>query len=156
MKKLYFVLALFISISCFGQGSGLVISQVFGGHPGVANFAFKRKYVELFNRSNQPINLSGYALQIRYIATIISYNSWTSKPLPAVTIAPGQYFLIYGPNELLSSSSFLPGDFYIDDTEWMDMDLGSVAITSTTATIPNDNVANNIIDLVTWGNAVFF
>jgi hypothetical protein len=69
-------------------GSGIVISQVYGGG-GNSGAPFQNDFIELHNRSSQTINLSGWSVQ--YASA--SGTSWQVTPLSG-TIAPGGYFLV--------------------------------------------------------------
>lgn len=69
--------------------ANVVISQVYGGG-GNAGALWTHDFVELFNRSADPVNLSGWSLQ--YASA--TGTTWQKTDLPAVTLAPGQYFLI--------------------------------------------------------------
>ncbi len=71
--------------------SDLVISQVFGGG-GNANAPYTHDFVELMNRGASPVSLAGKAIQ--YAAAGSNFNGATAVALPAVTLAPGQYFLV--------------------------------------------------------------
>src|ERR1700741_3710234 len=70
--------------------SDVVISQVYGGG-GNSGATYKNDFVELFNRSANPVSLSGWSVQ---------YNSATGTgscqvtTLPALTLQPGQYLLV--------------------------------------------------------------
>ncbi|MGZ5968393.1 MAG: lamin tail domain-containing protein, partial [Polyangiales bacterium] len=81
--------------------TGIVISAVYGaGGATAAAPKYKSDYVELFNRGATAVSLSGMSLQ--YATTQksttptldLSNGAWNVSILPAVSIAPGQYFLI--------------------------------------------------------------
>ena len=80
--------ALFSTRSALAAGN-VVISQVYGGG-GNSGALWTHDYVELFNRSASPVNLGGWSLQYASAAG----TTWQKTDLPAVTLAPGQYFLI--------------------------------------------------------------
>jgi predicted extracellular nuclease len=67
----------------------LVISQVYGGG-GNAGSAYKRDFVELFNRGSVAVGLKGKSLQYAS-ATGASWSSFGI--LPDVSLQPGQYHL---------------------------------------------------------------
>ena len=71
-----------------GVSSGIVISQVYGGG-GNAGATFKNDFVELFNRGNSAINVSGWSVQ--YAST--AGTSWQVTNLSG-SIAPGRYYLV--------------------------------------------------------------
>ncbi|MEW6650351.1 MAG: ExeM/NucH family extracellular endonuclease [Chloroflexota bacterium] len=67
----------------------VVISQVYGGG-GNTGAAYKNDYIELFNRGNQPVELSGWSVQYASAAG----STWQVTGL-AGTLQPGQYLLIH-------------------------------------------------------------
>lgn len=67
----------------------VVISQVYGGG-GNSGATLRNDFVELFNRSAQPVDLAGWSLQ--YASA--SGSTWNNKTLLAGVIAPGQYYLV--------------------------------------------------------------
>src|SRR5262245_5481391 len=69
--------------------SGVVISQIYGAG-GNSGAVLRNDYIELFNRGTSSVSLAGMSVQ--YAAT--TGSSWAATPLPAVTLAPGQYFLV--------------------------------------------------------------
>ncbi|MGD9688906.1 MAG: lamin tail domain-containing protein [Phycisphaerales bacterium] len=82
--------AAMLASAALGQ-SDVVISQVYGGG-GNTGAMFTHDFIELFNRSANPVNIGGWSVQ--YASS--SGNSWTNRTnIPADTILqPGQYFLI--------------------------------------------------------------
>ena len=66
----------------------VVISQVYGGG-GNSNAPFTHDFIELFNRSAAPVNLTGWSVQYGSSGG----STWQKTDLSG-TIAPGQYFLI--------------------------------------------------------------
>jgi uncharacterized protein len=70
-------------------GTGLVISQVYGGG-GNAGATLKNDYIELFNPSTAPIDVTGWSVQ--YAAS--AGTSWQRTNLNPYTIQPGQYYLV--------------------------------------------------------------
>lgn len=89
MKKLY-TLALVVLSSVAGY-SQVVISQVYGGG-GNTGATYTHDFVELFNRGEDAVTLSGYTLQYASAANPFSENN--VQTLPDITIQPGQYYLI--------------------------------------------------------------
>lgn len=69
-------------------GPAVVISQIYGGG-GNAGATFTHDFVELFNRSGDPVDVTGWTVQYASAAG----NSWNSVALTG-TIAPGGYFLV--------------------------------------------------------------
>lgn len=66
----------------------VVISQIYGGG-GNSGAPFSHDFIELFNRSQQPVDISGWSVQ--YAAA--TGATWQKTDLSG-TLQPGQYFLI--------------------------------------------------------------
>jgi hypothetical protein len=71
-----------------GATSNVVVSQIYAGG-GNASASFANDFVELFNRGNTAVNLTGWTLQ--YASA--SSTSWQDTTL-AGSIGPGRYFLV--------------------------------------------------------------
>jgi predicted extracellular nuclease len=67
----------------------VVISQAYGGG-GNTGAPLRNDFVEIFNRGEQAVSLSGKSVQ--YASSTGSFNSVAA--LPAVTLQPGRYFLL--------------------------------------------------------------
>ena len=67
----------------------VVISQVYGGG-GNSGAPYQNDYVELFNRDELAVSLSGWSVQYASAAG----TAWQVAPLPDVTLQPGQYLLV--------------------------------------------------------------
>src|ERR1041384_4848852 len=67
----------------------IVISQVYGGG-GNSGATYKNDFIELYNRGAAPASLTGWSVQ--YAAT--TGTSWQRTNLTAVTLQPGQYYLV--------------------------------------------------------------
>src|SRR5438034_300788 len=68
--------------------SMIVISQVYGGG-GNSGATFKNDFIELFNRGNGAVDLTGWSVQYAAAAG----TTWTPTVLSGA-IQPGQYYLI--------------------------------------------------------------
>jgi predicted extracellular nuclease len=68
--------------------SSVVISQVYGGG-GNSGATYTNDYVELFNRSSSPVDVTGWTVQYASAAG----SSWQKTALSG-TIAPGHYYLV--------------------------------------------------------------
>jgi uncharacterized protein len=77
-----------ISLSIQGPAQ-VVISQVYGGG-GNSGATLTNDFIEIFNRSTAPVDLTGWSVQ--FIAAT-GTGTWQVTPL-AGTIAPGQYYLV--------------------------------------------------------------
>jgi DNA/RNA endonuclease G (NUC1)/uncharacterized protein YjdB len=71
------------------DGPAVVISQVYGGG-GNSGAPVTHDFVELFNRSLEPVSVAGWSVQ--YASS--TGNSWGVTPLTNVTIPAGGYYLI--------------------------------------------------------------
>lgn len=98
MKKLVIVLAILaIAAPAFAVDPGdIVISQLYssGGNTGAT---YNQKYVELFNRTNQTINISGWSLQYGSGTSTTNFGTCTNClfEFPANTsIPPCSYVLV--------------------------------------------------------------
>jgi uncharacterized protein (TIGR03437 family) len=124
----------------------IVISQVFGGG-GNAAAPFRNDFIEIFNRGNASVNLTGWSVQ--YASATAS--TWSVTPLTSVTLLPGQYYLIQESSGG-SIGAVLPAP---DATGTIAMAAGSgkVALvksaTALSGTCPNDQ---NLVDLAGYGS----
>lgn len=89
-----FQLILFLSscaIASLSHAStqGVVISQVYGGN----GVTFNRDYVELFNATSQPVDVTGWSLQYSS-ATGTGLFSGNGVTVLTGVIQPGQYYLV--------------------------------------------------------------
>src|SRR5512145_1002446 len=93
-------------LACAGEDTGsshqaalvspeLVISQVYGGG-GNTGATYTHDFVELFNLGTTPVSLAGWSIQYASATGGGNLGATTTQltELPAVTLQPGQYFLI--------------------------------------------------------------
>lgn len=74
------------------HAADVVINQLYA-HSHSTSSNFGHDFIELFNRGSAPVSLDG--MRVQYQSA--NGSSWSSvTPLPAVTLAPGQYFLLRG------------------------------------------------------------
>lgn len=66
----------------------VVISQVYGGG-GNSGATYKNDFIELYNRGNEAVNITGWSVQYTSAAT----NAWQATTLSG-TIQPHSYFLV--------------------------------------------------------------
>ena len=73
----------------------VVISQVYGGG-GNSGATYTNDYIELFNRGTASASLAGWSVQYASATGTGNFGANTGQitPLPSVSLAPGQYFLI--------------------------------------------------------------
>ena len=69
-------------------GPAIVISQVYGGG-GNSGATLRNDFIELFNRSHEPVDVTGWSVQYASAAG----SSWNVTALSG-TIAPGGYYLV--------------------------------------------------------------
>ncbi|HEY6806034.1 MAG TPA: lamin tail domain-containing protein [Pyrinomonadaceae bacterium] len=122
----------------------VVISQIFGGG-GNSGAPLRNDFIELFNTGTVSVSLTGWSVQ--YAGATAS--SWSVTNLSAVSLAPGQYFLIQeagGSNGALLPTPDVTGTINLAATA------GKVALvkatTQLTGTCPVDS---NIVDFVGYG-----
>jgi hypothetical protein len=71
------------------DAANLVISQVYGGG-GNSGAPYRSDFIEIFNRGNTTVNLSGWSVQ--YASD--TATTWAVTNLTNVTLQPGQYYLV--------------------------------------------------------------
>ena len=81
MKKLYTLLSI-VLISATSQAQ-VVISQVYGAG-GNTGATYTNDFVELFNRGNSTVTITGYSLQ--YASSTGTFNPSNVQTLPAITL----------------------------------------------------------------------
>ena len=129
----------------------VVISQVYGGG-GNAGATLKNDFIELFNRSQSPVNVTGWSIQYASAGGGTG-TTWTRKTTLTGTINPGQYFLVQqaagsGGSVDLPTPDVV-GTIAIGATE------GKVALVSNDNFLPNGCPVGNpgVIDFVGYGNS---
>jgi uncharacterized protein len=132
--------------------AAVVISQVYGGG-GNAGASWNRDFVELFNRSSDPVSLSGMSLQYQASGASSNWSSFTV--LPGVTLQPGQYFLVGA----ASNNNGIGADIgATDHTSSINLATanGKIALADATTQLPTADGAGKLIDLVGYGTASRF
>ena len=143
----------------------VVISQVYGGG-GNAGATYTHDFIELFNRGSAPVSLSGLSLQYTSATGTGHFGSGASliTELPAVTLQPGQYFLVQEASTAAVGAPLPTPDVTDGSPIAMAAGAGKVAlVTGTTSlgcnggsTLCPPAALARIIDLVGYGNANFF
>lgn len=129
--------------ACAAPGP-VVISQAYGGG-GNGGATYKNDFIELFNRSAEAVNISGWSVQYASAAG----NSWTNKTVIGdVTLQPGQYYLIQGAAGGGGSAALPAPD--LSGTINMSGTAGKVVLVNGAATI-TDPRATSVVDLVGFG-----
>jgi len=142
----------------------LVVSQVYGGG-GNTGAPYTHDFVELFNAGTAPMSLEG--LSIQYASATGTGNFGASSTqlteLPAVTLAPGRYFLVQQAGG--ATGAALPAPDHTDPTPInLSGSAGKVAlVTGTTSlgcnggsTACSAEALARIVDLVGYGGANFY
>jgi uncharacterized protein len=125
--------------------TGVVVSQVYGSG-GNSGATHRNDFIELFNRGTVAVSLSGWSVQ--YGAQ--NGTTWTSTNLPAVTLQPGQYFLIQeasgGANGALLPTPDATGTLALASSQ------GKVAVVSSTTLLSGACPSGgSLVDLCGYG-----
>ena len=129
------------------SSNGVVISQVYGGG-GNAGATLRTDYVELFNGGSAPVALAGWSVQ--YAAS--TGTSWQVTPLTAMTLAPGQRYLVQEAAGTGGTVSLPTPD--ATGTIAMSATTGKVALVATTTALTVAAPSGGaLVDLVGWGTA---
>lgn len=128
---------------------GVVISQVYGGG-GNNGAPFTNDYIELFNRTDAPVDLGGWSVQ--YGSS--TGSSWQVTPLTGV-IQPHTYYLVQegsGANGVALPAPEVRGDILMGATN------GKVALSNSTTALTGacPAPAAAVADLVGYGSANCF
>lgn len=107
MKKIYLFAVLFVSLASNAQ---IVISQVYGGG-GNSGATFTHDFIELFNRGQVPVTMTGWSVQYASATGPTAPGAWTTTQLPTVTIAPGKYYLIQQATNTTAGAALPTPDF---------------------------------------------
>src|SRR5262245_20564865 len=133
-----------------GVSGNVVISQVYGGG-GNSGATLKNDFIELINRTNTAVNISGWSVQ--YFST--TQMIWQVTPLNSFTLQPGQYYLIQeaagagGTDDLPQPDAI--GSIMVGSMS------GRVALVSNTIPLTGDCPSDPaIIDLVGYGDVTCF
>jgi len=142
----------------FASTSGIVISQVYGGNGNT----FSRDYVELFNASSTPVNISGWSIQYSSATGTGLFSANGVTTLNAI-LQPGQYYLVaLAPT---AAGATLPAvDLSGGTTPNLSGTAGKVVLVNTNvglacnggSTVCNATQLAQIEDLVGYGTANFF
>ncbi|MGH9934842.1 MAG: lamin tail domain-containing protein, partial [Blastocatellia bacterium] len=124
----------------------VVISQIFGGG-GNSGAPFTHDFIEIYNRSNAPVGLTGWSVQ--YASS--TGASWQKVDLGG-TLAPGQYYLV----QLASGGANgapLPAPDVVG-TISMAATTGKVALANTTIPLTTScPIGPGVVDFVGYGSS---
>ncbi|MDO8962283.1 MAG: ExeM/NucH family extracellular endonuclease [Methylophilus sp.] len=146
----------FVATLSHASTQGVVISQVYGGNGSTLN----RDYVELFNASSQPVNISGWSIQY---SSATGTGLFAGNGIAALNgvMQPGQYYLVG--LATAANGAALPT---VDATGTTNMSgtAGKVVLVNTSAGLAcnggstpcNASQQAQIVDLVGYGSANYF
>lgn len=140
-----------------GGGGSVIISEAYGGSE--AGGAFNADFIELYNPSPVPVNISDHSVQY-YTAGQINGGAPTSTAhIPDATImAPFSYYVIrVSPDNRAGSPlpcTALDASASFAETG-IDAFGGKLVLTSTGADLPDCNSALNVLDRVGYGVTPF-
>jgi predicted extracellular nuclease len=129
----------------FAALADVVVSQVYGAG-GNAGAEWKTDFIELFNRSGSAVSLGGMSVQYQSA----NGTAWQATALPAVTLQPGQYFLVSGAggaNGKEIGAADQAGSLNLSGTT------GKVALASVATAMTAADGGGKIVDLVGFGTA---
>jgi hypothetical protein len=143
------------SVNFTGTGSaqcmpGVVISAVYGGSG--ANNAFSQDFVELHNRTNTAIDISGWSIQ--YASS--TGTSWAASTIPSATIPAGGYYLIATTNPATGGTALaIPADMTLSPTRDFSGTSGKVALVNNSMVLPATSCPTGgaVVDFVGYGSA---
>ena len=128
--------------------SQVVISQVYGGG-GNASATYTHDFVELFNKGNASVDISGYSIQY---ASATGTN-WAVNPIPANTsIAPGKYFLIKLAGGAVGVALPTPDLDITSSPSNLSGTAGKVALVDNTTALTGTVVTTGYVDLLGYGS----
>ena len=130
----------------FVPSNTIVISQIYGAG-GNSGATYQNDFVELFNRGNTTVNVTGWTVQYAPATS----SSWVSTTLSG-SLAPGQYFLVKqgsgGTNGVALPTADVTGTINLSASA------GKVALvnnmTTFTTTCP---LSTNPVDFVGYGSS---
>lgn len=153
MKKIFTFLSV-VALGTFSDAQ-IIINEVYGGGGGSTSY-IKSDYVELINKGNASVTLSGAYLQYSSATSTSAVGASNIQALPDITLSPGQTYLIKeGTGTVgldLPTPDFSPSINVLN----MSATAGKVFLTSNGTAVASATDAN-IIDFVGYGStAVWF
>ncbi len=139
------------AMACFSAGaqaigSGLVISQVYGGG-GNSGATYKNDFIELFNPTGAAQNLSGWSVQ--YASS--TGTSFQVTNLTGITLQPGQYYLVQESAGTAGTANLPTPD--TTGTINMSATAGKVALVNSPAALSGScpTTSSSVVDFVGFG-----
>src|SRR6266436_4088600 len=142
------LLAVFVYAAIFGPlHAQVVISQVYGGG-GNSGATFKNDFIEVFNRGNAAVDLTGWSVQYASSSGI----SWQVTNLSG-TIGAGHYYLIQESQGAGDAANLRTTD--ATGTINMSATTGKVALLNTTTALSGSGCpfAASVQDFIGYGSA---
>lgn len=123
----------------------VVLSQIYGGG-GNSGATFTHDFIELFNRSAAPVDMSNWSVQY----TSSAGSSWQKTDLSG-TLAPGQYLLVQQASGGANGGALPTPD--ITGTISMAATAGKVALVNNTTLLTTScPLGPNVVDFVGYGS----
>lgn len=166
------VISMFATMPAAHAAGSIVITQIYGAG-GLSGANYRQDFITLFNPTPASITANGWAIQYRSVNGSAAFTVW---PLPAFTLAPGQYYQVTASATTLSNSGSLlplPGDYLLtsqfpgpaaSDLNLLSSASATIALTSSTTPIPAGSSgsacpalsAANVVDVVGYGGSNCF
>jgi len=127
----------------------IVISQFYGGGHNSGS-TYNNDYIELFNRTNAPVSVEGWAVQAYSFGT----NTWNATPIHG-TIQPYSYYLVQEAQGTTATGGTtpLPTPDAID-TKDVGSTAGRIALTSTSVVLPDAcSTRTDILDFIGYSSS---
>ncbi len=147
----------FTVADCSGNSpSRVVISQIYGGggNLGPPAATYNADFVELFNRSAQPVDLTGWSVQYASQGTLTGFDSPADRVELSGLILPGQYMLVQFSAPGATGSPLPTPDFA--GAGGMGNNGGRVALVRNTQLIGSNCAGADVEDLASYGAAICF
>lgn len=159
VKRGCFLLFLMGAFLPTANAADVVISQVFGGNGNT----YSRDYVELFNKSANAVDISGWSIQYAS-ATGAGHFAANGVTTLSGTLKPGQYYLVALGATSSTGTTLSSADFSGSVSTNLSSSNGKVVLVNTStglacnggSTVCNATQTAQIIDLVGYGTANYF
>lgn len=146
MKKTAVTAVLCMLVYCYA-GAQVVINEVYGGG-GNSGASLRNDFVELYNKGNTPVNLSGWSVQYNS-AGANATSTWSVTNLSG-TIQPNGYYLIQLAQGAGGTTNLPTPD--ATGTLALSATAGRVALVNNGTALVGCPAASQYVDLVGYGN----
>jgi Lamin Tail Domain len=137
---------------CVPSNAQVVISSFYGGG-GNEGSGFNADFVEIFNRSSQSVDLTGWSVQYARVSDLGGFGTRIA-PLSG-TILPGQYKLLITNQPSVNGAQLPTPDFQANPTFGLENEFGHLALANTVMPLGTNFTSPNIIDFVGYGQLAF-